>query len=78
MAILRVDHPDIEEFVDSKRDQQSILNFNISVGVTDAFMRAVLRRLCHSASVRSGASVVSPKVVWLMPSPPWQRAQLFE
>jgi ribonucleoside-diphosphate reductase alpha chain len=41
MAILRVDHPDIETFVDSKRDFRSILNFNISVGVTDGFMRAV-------------------------------------
>jgi ribonucleoside-diphosphate reductase alpha chain len=41
MAILRVDHPDIEEFIDSKRDHHSILNFNISVGITDRFMRAV-------------------------------------
>ncbi len=41
MAILRVDHPDIFEFVDSKRDMKSILNFNISVGVTDRFMQAV-------------------------------------
>ncbi len=41
MAILRVDHPDIEEFIDSKRDMKSILNFNISVGVTREFMHAV-------------------------------------
>jgi ribonucleoside-diphosphate reductase alpha chain len=41
MAILRVDHPDIEEFVDSKRDFRSIMNFNISVGATADFMRAV-------------------------------------
>ncbi|HTL12354.1 MAG TPA: adenosylcobalamin-dependent ribonucleoside-diphosphate reductase [Bdellovibrionota bacterium] len=41
MAVLRVDHPDILEFVDSKRDKHSILNFNISVGATDAFMEAV-------------------------------------
>lgn len=41
MAVLRVDHPDIIEFIDSKRDHRSILNFNISVGVTGEFMRAV-------------------------------------
>lgn len=41
MAVLRVDHPDIVDFVDSKRDQKSILNFNISVGSTREFMDAV-------------------------------------
>lgn len=42
MAILNVDHPDIEHFVDSKRDFRSILNFNISVGMTAEFMNAVM------------------------------------
>jgi ribonucleoside-diphosphate reductase alpha chain len=42
MGVLRVDHPDIEAFVDAKLDGQSLQNFNLSVGASDAFMEAVI------------------------------------
>ncbi|MBU6497768.1 MAG: adenosylcobalamin-dependent ribonucleoside-diphosphate reductase [Rhodospirillales bacterium] len=41
MATLRCDHPDIEAFIDAKRRPHRLRSFNLSVQVTDAFMRAI-------------------------------------
>lgn len=43
MATLRCDHPDVESFIDAKRDPLALRHFNLSVLVTDEFMRAVAR-----------------------------------
>ena len=44
MGVLRIDHPDIREFINAKHDNQTLKRFNISVGVTDAFMEALARK----------------------------------
>jgi ribonucleoside-diphosphate reductase alpha chain len=55
MGILRVDHPDIMEFISLKRDALELTNFNISVAVTDAFIEAVKKNTDYSLiNPRSG------------------------
>jgi ribonucleoside-diphosphate reductase alpha chain len=66
MGILRVDHPDILEFISSKRDETAFRNFNLSVAVTDLFMEAVRRNedysLVHPRTRKPAGTLRAPKV----------------
>jgi len=48
MGILRVDHPDIMEFITAKADQKELTNFNISVAASEEFMQAVKNKEKYS------------------------------
>jgi ribonucleoside-diphosphate reductase alpha chain len=48
MGILRIDHPDILEFIKIKRHEEELLNFNISIAVTDAFMKSLKKNIKYN------------------------------
>jgi ribonucleoside-diphosphate reductase alpha chain len=76
MAVLHVDHPDVLEFVDAKRDGRSFRNFNLSVAATDPFMQAVEAgttfELIHPSTGRATASVRAREVFDRIVHAAWQ------
>jgi ribonucleoside-diphosphate reductase alpha chain len=56
MGVLRVDHPDVMQFITAKKDQGALQNFNLSVAVTDEFMKKAVKGLEYELiNPRSGA-----------------------
>jgi len=67
MAVMRVDHPDIEDFIDCKSKEGEIRNFNISVGTTDAFISAVRHNTDFNLiNPRTGVSIkkINARGLW--------------
>lgn len=67
MGILNIDHPDIEEFIGLKLDENVMTNFNISIGVTNAFMKAVendQRWELKNPNTKKTVKIVSAKELW--------------
>ena len=66
MGVLRVDHPDIREFIRAKRNSSSLTGFNVSVGITDAFMEALQSEEDNFDLVFEGKvyDTISAKELW--------------
>jgi ribonucleoside-diphosphate reductase alpha chain len=65
MGTLRVDHPDIEEFISCKETEGRLTNFNISVGMTDVFMESVLSEKTFDLSFNGSVfKTIPPRKLW--------------
>ncbi len=79
MGILRIDHPDILEFITCKQDNAEITNFNISVGITEEFMKAVEQGtdfdLVDPRSKKKTGSLNACKVFDMMVEMAWKNGE---
>jgi ribonucleoside-diphosphate reductase alpha chain len=65
MGILRVDHPDILEFIELKQDLKELTNFNVSVGITYEFMKCLEDNKPFALKFQGSIySKVNPKMIW--------------
>jgi ribonucleoside-diphosphate reductase alpha chain len=75
MGILRVDHPDIMEFITAKSDHQELTSFNLSVGITREFMEALENegeiRLIDPRTGLSATTVAAKKIFALIVESAW-------
>jgi ribonucleoside-diphosphate reductase alpha chain len=79
MGILRVDHPDILDFIDAKFDGNKLNNFNISVAITDKFMNAVMNNedydLIHPKSKKPVKRLNAKQVFDLIVDHAWRNGE---
>jgi ribonucleoside-diphosphate reductase alpha chain len=79
MGILRVDHPDIIDFIHCKSDNTKLNNFNISVAVTDAFMEAYINgqdyELVHPNSKHTAGKMSAKYVFDLIVDGAWRNGE---
>ena len=76
MGVLRIDHPDIEAFIAAKRNSSGLTNFNLSVAVTDTFLKALEEGgtydLVNPRTGRSVRQLPAAKVFDLITASAWE------
>lgn len=79
MGILKIDHPDILEFIQCKRDSRELTNFNISVGITEKFMEALRNGaeydLIDPHTKKKTGSLNAPKIFDLITEMAWTNGE---
>lgn len=79
MGILRVDHPDILEFIACKEDRSQLTNFNLSVGITEEFMAAAVRgekyRLIDPVTQNEAGALDAGEVFKLIAKKAWESGE---